>query len=183
MTNDSIAASGVIVSRKVKGSWWRSNCKLVINEDVLGADLMSLGAAVDKSLAGSQIYTDDDLYLNNSGSGGEQGSDPNLTPSSAPQVSNNVLINGISQDVSGGALSTDSLTTIVVSGSNLTQGSLTIKEVGSSESQAFTVAENGSSATYNAGGIVTNTDKVYEISLGGQLWFSLTIRGSIQGME
>ena len=179
-----VAAAGLIISRKVKGAWMRSNCKLVINESVLGSDLMSLGTAVDKSLSGSEIYTDDDLYLNNAGSGGTQGvSESQWTPIS-PVVSNNVTINGISQDVSGGSVSTNNLSTIAVTGSGLTQGDLTIKEVGSSsEEQEFTVAQNGLSATYNGGGIVPNTDKVYEISFNGQAWFTLTVSGSVQGIE
>lgn len=184
LSNGLVAAAGVIVSRKMKGAWMRSNCKLVINEGIIGTDLMSLGSAVDKSLSGSEIYTDDDLYLNNAGSGGEQGTDPNLTPSSAPVVNNNVSINGIMQDVSGGSVSTNNLSTIVVTGSNLSQAGLTIKEVGSSsEAQTFTVAQNGLSATYDGSGIVPNTDKVYEISFNGQVWFTLTVRGTIQGIE
>lgn len=179
-----VAAAGMIISRKVKGAWLRSNCKLVINETVLGSDLMSLGTAVDKSLSGSEIYTDDDLYLNNAGSGGTQGVSEAPSQSTSPVVNNNVLINGISQNVSGGSVSTNNLSTIVVSGSNLSQGDLTIKEVGTStEPQAFTVAENGLSATYNAGGVVPNTDKVYEISFNGQVWFVLTVQGTVQGIE
>lgn len=179
-----VAATGLIISRKVKGAWLRSNCKLVINETVLGSDLMSLGTAVDKSLSGSEIYTDDDLYLNNAGSGGAQGTSEAPSQSTSPVVSNNVLINGISQNVSGGSVSTDNLSSIVVSGSHLSQGDLTIKEVGSSsEAQSFTVAQNGLSATYDGGGIVPNTDKVYEISFNGQVWFTLTVRGTIQGIE
>lgn len=185
LSNGLVAAAGVIVSRKMKGAWMRSNCKLVINEGIIGADLMSLGSAVDKSLSGSEIYTDDDLYLNNAGSGGEQGTDPDLAPSSAPVVNNNVSINGIMQDVSGGSVSTDNLTNIVVSGSNLTQGNLTIKKIGdSTEPTPFVVAENGMSATYNAGGsIIPNDDVIYEIKFNGQVWFNLTVRGTIQGIE
>ena len=184
LSNGLVAAAGVIVSRKMKGAWMRSNCKLVINEQIIGTDLMSLGAAVDKSLSGSEIYTDDDLYLNNAGSGGEQGTDPNLTPSTAPVVNNNVLINGISQDVSGGAVSTDNFTSIVVTGRYLALDSLTIKEVGSKdEPSLFEVSSDSTTATYNAGGIVPNTTKVYNIMFNGVVWFSLTVRGTIQGIE
>lgn len=184
MADGLIAASGVIVSRKVKGTWLRSNCKLVINEGVIGTDMLSLGAAVDKSLAGSEIYVNDDLYLNNAGSGGEQGINSDLEPSTAPQLSNNVLINGVSQDVSGGSVSTDKLSSIVVSGLNLTKGDLTINKVGATETTTFTVAENGLSATYDAGsGIKPNDDVIYEIKMKGQVWFNLTVYGTIQGIE
>ena len=179
-----VAAVGVIVSRKVKGAWMRSNCKLVINEGIIGADLMSLGSAVDKSLSGSEIYTDDDLYLNNAGSGGEQGSDPDLTPSNAPVVNNNVSINGIMQDVSGGSVSTDNLSKIVVTGSNLTDNLLTIRQGGQTEVSHFTASEDGRSATYDAGGtIIPNDDRVYTIFVNGTPWFNLTVYGHIQGIE
>lgn len=184
MADGFVAASGVIVSRKVKGSWWRSNCKLVINESVIGTDLLSLGAAVDKSLSGSEIYTDVDLYLNNAGSGGEQGTAPNLEPSNAPVVNNIVRINGISQDVSGGSVSTDNLTNIVVTGLNLTNELLTIKQSGQSEAGQFTASKDGRSATYDAGGTISpNDDRVYTIFVNGQAWFNLTVYGHIQGIE
>lgn len=184
LSNGLVAAAGVIVSRKMKGAWMRSNCKLVINEGIIGTDLMSLGSAVDKSLSGSEIYTDDDLYLNNAGSGGEQGTDHNLQPSTAPVVNNNVSINGISQDVSGGSVSTDNLTNIVVTGSNLTSELLTIRQSGQSEVGHFTASEDGRSATYDAGGtIIPNEDRVYTIFVNGQVWFNLTVRGTIQGIE
>lgn len=184
LSNGLVAAAGVIVSRKMKGAWMRSNCKLVINEGIIGTDLMSLGSAVDKSLSGSEIYTDDDLYLNNAGSGGEQGSELNLQPSTAPVVNNSVSINGISQDVSGGSVSTDNLTSIVVTGSNLTDELLTIRQSGQSEVGHFTASEDGRSATYSAGGtIIPNETKVYTIYVNGQAWFTLTVRGRIQGIE
>lgn len=179
-----IAAAGVIVSRKTKGAWMRSNCKLVMNEGVIGADLMSLGTAVDKSLSGSEIYTVDDLYLNNAGSGGEQGTDPDLKPSNSPVVNNIVKINGISQDVSGGSVSTDSLTSIVVTGSGLTNELLTIRQSGQTEVSHFTASEDGRSATYDAGGTITpDDDRIYTIFVNGQAWFNLTVYGTIQGIE
>lgn len=184
LSNALIAAAGVIVSRKTKGAWMRSNCKLVINEGVIGADLMSLGTAVDKSLSGSEIYTADDLYLNNAGSGGEQGTDPNLETSNAPVVNNIVKINGISQDVSGGSVSTDSLTSIVVTGSNLTGEVLTIRQSEQTEVGHFEVSGDGRTATYDAGGtIIPNEDRVYTIFVNGQAWFNLTVYGHIQGIE
>lgn len=180
-----VAAAGMIISRKVKGAWLRSNCKLVINESVIAADLMSLGTAVDKSLSGSEIYTDDDLYLNNAGSGGSQGASEAPQQSAKPVVNNNVLINGISQNVSGGSVSTSSLSSIDVSGSNLSKGVLTIKKVGSSTEPApFTVAEDGLSAFYHTEApFVPNDDEIYEISFNGQVWFNLTVYGTIQGIE
>lgn len=179
-----IAATGVIISRKVKGAWLRSNCKLVINESVLGSDLMSLGTAVDKSLSGSEIYTEDDLYLNNAGSGGAQGVSEAPSQSTSPVVNNNVLINGISQNVAGGSVSTDNLTSIVVTGSNLTDELLTIRQSGQSEVGHFTASEDGRSATYSAGGsIIPNEDRIYTIFVNGQIWFNLTVYGRIQGIE
>ena len=183
MADGLVAASGVIVSRKAKGTWLRSNCKLVINENVIGNDLMSLGAAVDKSLSGSEIYVDDDLYLNNAGSGGEQGANSGLEPSSAPQLSNNVLINGVSQDVSGGSVSASHMGTIKVTGSGITDELLTIKEDGVSEVLHFTATSNGTSASYSWGDIVPNKTRYFTVCVKGQEWFRLTVTGTIQGIE
>lgn len=184
LSNGLVAAAGVIVSRKMKGAWMRSNCKLVINEGIIGTDLVSLGSAVDKSLSRSEIYTDDDLYLNNAGSGGEQGTDANLSPSRLPALNNNVRINGILQDVSGGSVSSDSLSTIDVTGSNITDNLLTIRLSGQSDVNHFTASEDGRSATYDVGGtIIPNEDKVYIIYVNETAWFNLTVYGRIQGIE
>lgn len=72
LADGEVAAAGIIASRQDAGDWLRSTCRLAINETVLGDDLLSLGAAVDASLAGTPIYTDSDRYLNNAGTGGPQ---------------------------------------------------------------------------------------------------------------
>lgn len=60
-----VVAAGIIVSREaVSGSWFRSNCQLVLNEEGFGSDLCSLAKAVEYSYKKS-IDIESDLYLNN----------------------------------------------------------------------------------------------------------------------
>ena len=83
-----VIAAAVIASRKADGNKLRSTSQLVLSEEAIGNDLMSLFDAVDISLGtnseDSEIILDlgDDLYLNNSGTGGSMnGNDTESTDS------------------------------------------------------------------------------------------------------
>lgn len=104
LDNNTIVAAGVIVSRRSKKGWLRSSCKLVLNEGALGNDLMSLGDAVDTSLAANTIVTDADEYLNNAGIGGVSVASMPASSSTEVLISNNVNFDGVAQDVSGGVV-------------------------------------------------------------------------------
>lgn len=182
-----VAAAGIIVSRKNKSAWMRSNCKLVLNENVLGSDMMSLGAAVDASLDSGTIYTDDDLYLNNAGSGGSQAPEYiQSVPSLTPSLNNVVEINDISQSVLGGTIGVNSLSSVKVFGANIPEGYVTIAEDGDEEhAQALTVNRTRTEAyiLMSQGGIVPNTDKTYHVTAGGLQWFDILVYGTIHGLE
>lgn len=169
-----VVAAGVIVSRKVKGVWSRSACKLVLNEVLLGTDAMSLGAAVDASLSGNEIFTDNDLYLNNAGNGGPQGTADVVGGANDAAYSNVVVINGVQQDISSGSVTIGSqLTSIVVSGVNIPAGILTLVSAGGhSEPETFT--GSGSSASWS-GSITVNSIGTYIVKRDGNVWFTINM--------
>lgn len=121
LDEDPMAAAGIIVSRKSGDYQFRSNCKLVLDETVIGTDLCGLETAVQRSYETSEIYVENDAYLNNSGVGGSEGISTGAeSGSDDPTFSTNAIINGVSQNVSG-TTSTSSLTSLVVKGTNLTE--------------------------------------------------------------
>lgn len=185
IVNGLVAAAGIIVSRKNKSAWMRSNCKLVLNENVLGSDMMSLGAAVDASLDSGTIYTDDDLFLNNAGSGGAQATESlEPLPSLTPSLNNDVEINGVSQNVLGGTVGVNTLSSVKVYGANIPDGYLTIAK-DDETAQALTVGRNGTEAsiTLSSGGIIPNTDETYHVVAGDNPWFDIIVYGTIHGLE
>ena len=61
-----VVAAGIIISRgNMLGSWFRSNCQLVLNEDGFGSDLCSLAKAVEYSYKTPKIDMESEYYLNN----------------------------------------------------------------------------------------------------------------------
>ena len=61
-----VVAAGIIGSREnMSGSWLRSNCQLVLNEEGFGSDLCSLAKAVEYSYKAPEIDMESELYLNN----------------------------------------------------------------------------------------------------------------------
>lgn len=122
LDEDPMAAAGIIVSRKSGDYQFRSNCKLVLDETVIGKDLCGLETAVQLSYSTSEIYVENEVYLNNSGVGGSEGSSSGASTSDpdAPSFSTNAIINGASQNVNG-TTSVSSLKSLVVNGRNLTE--------------------------------------------------------------
>ena len=169
-----VVAAGVIISRKVRGVWSRSACKLVLNESLLGLDALSLGAAVDASLSGSEIYTDNDLYLNNAGNGGPQGTAEVVEGGSDASYANVVVINGVQQDISSGAVTIGNrLTSIVVNGANIPANALTLTDAsGQGEPESFT--GSGTSASWS-GDIVVNSIGAYIVKRNGNAWFTINM--------
>lgn len=175
-----VAAAGIIVSRKAKNMWLRSYCKLVINESVIGADLLSLGDAADLSVSSGEIYTDNNAYLNNAGTGGPQGVYTPPSSSNDAQYSNNVLINGVPQDVGGGSVEIGAtLSSIVINGTNLVANSVKL-EAGSEEPETFT--GSGNSLSWS-GNIVTNSSMVVTVKRDNAVWFVINLDGIIHGLE
>lgn len=175
-----VAAAGCILSRKVNGQWLRSSCKLVLNESILGYDAMSLGAAVDASLASNEIYTDDDLYLNNAGTGGAQGVAEAPAVGSLVTVSNIVNINGVEQDISGGSVTVNNLRSVTVYGTGLTDGYVKIKEVDAQSAMDLVAASNGRSASISLVSLASGGE-LYHVTVNSEPWFDIEI--PVQGLE
>lgn len=168
-----LVASAIIVSRKDGDEWLRSNSELVLSEAALGSDLCSLGDAVENSYAADELDIESEMYLNNAGTGGVQGSAEEVvpTPSTDPYYSNTVSINGTSQNVAGGSVNaTAPVDTINITGQNL------------AESGAYLTVDNGANVqpttkTATAigftgiGATAGQTIRVYKSS--GNLWFSV----------
>lgn len=169
-----VAAAGIIVSRKERGQWQRSFCKLAISEAVLDTDLQSLGAAADASLEAAEIYTDSALYLNNAGTGGVQGA-PEVVDDSDIVVSNLVTINGVEQDVSGGEVTIgNQLTGVVVNGRNIPDAYIVLApHPGQAEPIPFT--GSGNTVRLEAG-IITNQNLTVTIRKDQNPWFNINLR-------
>lgn len=76
LTDDSVVAAAVIVSRKVNNDWLRSKAVLTVSDINLDDDRISLQEALDLAIQGAEIYTDSQRYLNNAGIGGPQEETP-----------------------------------------------------------------------------------------------------------
>lgn len=128
--NGDVAAVAVIISRKSGNDWFRSNAQFLLNEGVIGADKISLLAAIGAAQAGTtEVYIADDdaLYLNNAGVGGSEG-DSEPSESDTPvdktmRVDPVVKFNGAGQNVSGGNVAITSAQgkniTVEITGQNI----------------------------------------------------------------
>ena len=185
MTSGRVVAAGVIVSRRTKGSWLRSYCKLVLSESALGTDICSLGTAVNQSMQTSELVAESELYLNNAGSGGAQGTADVNEPSANIQLSNTVYINGIQQNVDGGSveIATD-LRELVVFGQELTDVPFKILNSKGESLGILQVAADGESAAWQ--GTIARGQTV-TVEVGGSTWFTiglnLTNDDTIHGIE
>lgn len=129
MTSGNVVAAGVVMSRKSDGKWFRSTCQLVLDEDGLGADKLSLMLAAEESNEGTQIDVESEQFLNNAGTGGSEGtSDPTPTPSQQAVISSSALINGASQNINSGSTTVASLTSVRFNGSNLNNATFKMKK-------------------------------------------------------
>lgn len=183
-----VAAAGIIVSRKGNDYYFRSTCKLVLNEEVLGSDATSLMGALDASKGGAVIDMEaNPIYLNNAGVGGAQAQagesggsvDPDPQPSEA-QVSDNVKFNATSgnftSSVSGGNVSiTEQLTGIEVSGTNLDSAGIKAGTTNNAAAAtALTLSANNTKATYTPAEPMAAGSSLY-VFKGDTLWFVATV--------
>ena len=185
MTSGRVVAAGVIVSRRAKGSWLRSYCKLVLNEAALGADICSLGTAVNLSMQTSELVAESDLYLNNAGSGGAQGTSDVTPPSEGIQLSNTVYINGIQQNIDGGSVNIASdLRELVVFGSGLSDAIIIIKDSAGERLGGLVPAADGESAGWQG---TIQRGQTVSVVVGDTVWFTIGLTlsndDSIHGLE
>ena len=175
-----VVAAGIIVSRKDRsGGWFRSNCQLVLNEAGFGNDLCSLMQAVENSYGVNEIDIESEFYLNNAGSAGT-GSTEDVTPGGGsggvtpgePLYNNFATINGTSQTVSGGSVTaTAPITSVVVSGTNLTDVTFTAKVDGTGDTITPT-SHDATSASFT--GLNVEADHNLVVYHGGTVWFTIT---------
>jgi hypothetical protein len=179
-----VVAAGIIVSRKDKsGSWFRSNCQLVLNEAGFGSDLCSLAEAVERSYTTSDIDIESELYLNNAGGGGT-GNTGESTPSGGsggvtpgePSYNTVATINGVSQSIAGGSVTaTAPVTSVAVSGNNLGEVAFTAKVDGSGEAiNPSSHDANGAAFT----GLNVEAGHSLVVYHGGTVWFTITAQAS-----
>ena len=175
-----VVAAGIIVSRKDKsGSWFRSNCQLVLNEAGIGSDLCSLAEAVERSYMTSDIDLESEFYLNNAGTGGT-GTTEDVTPSGGgggvtpgnPVYNTMATINGVSQSIAGGSVTaTAPVASVAVSGTNLGDVAFTAKVDGTGDAINPTSHDaNGASFT----GLNVSAGHSLMVYRGGNLWFTIT---------
>ena len=175
-----VVAAGIIVSRKDKsGGWFRSNCQLVLNEAGFGNDLCSLMQAVENSYAVNEIDIESELYLNNAGVNGT-GSTEDVTPGGGsggvtpgdPLYNTTARINGTSQSIAGGSVTaTAPVTSVVVSGTNLTDVTFTAKVDGTGDAINPTSHDETSAAFTGLDVEAGHSLVVYH---GGTVWFTIT---------
>jgi hypothetical protein len=81
MSDGFVCCAGVIVSRQEGEEWKRSYCQMVLSEEAIAADAISLPEAISLSRQGYQfnLADEDAPYLDNAGTGGYQAT---LIPSS-----------------------------------------------------------------------------------------------------
>lgn len=123
LTPGTVVGVGIIMSRKADNKWLRSTCQLVLSEENIGSDLCSLMEAAE-SYGAVQLDVESEQYLNNAGEGGAEGSSAPASgggsASNTPLLSNNVTINGASQQIGGGSSNISSLSSFAFQGQNLT---------------------------------------------------------------
>lgn len=174
LTSGTVVAVGIIMSRKSESKWLRSNCQLVLSEENIGADLVSLMGAAE-SAGTVQIDVESEQYLNNAGEGGAEGSsteagDPD-EPATVATLGNNVSINGASQAIGGGSATVDTLSSFAFGGSGLSNAEFHMTKNNGASVQPTTHGD--SSVAWTITGSAEND--VYRFYMGDTLKYTVTI--------
>lgn len=193
--NGDVAAVAIIASRKSGSDWFRSTSQFVLSEGVIGSDAVSLLGAIiaAQSTSSSEIYIGgDDLYLNNAGTGGSQGtveeSQSDTPQDTTPYITNTVSLNGASQNVSGGSVTItqaeDSVSngvSVVINGGNLTSedaDKITIQSsIEGVAIQNKAVNDAGTQISFRVTGYST-LPASFTVKNDGTTWFTVTVNES-----
>lgn len=173
-----VVAAGIIMSRKSNDKWFRSTCQLVLSEDGLGNDKMSLMEAAESSEGAAPLDLDSEQFLNNAGVGGGEGTS---TPASGgdsgsdnPRIGSTALINGATQNIAGGSVSVNTLTSVQFNGNRLDELSVKMSKNGGAATSPTT--ETSSAVTFSGITDAAVGDRyVFTITHDGQLETILTI--------
>ena len=160
-----VVAAGIIMSRRNGDKWFRSTCQLALSEDGLGNYKMSLMDAAEESNQATQIDVESELYLNNAGTGGGQGSSEVVPEAPGAVLGNTAIINGAQQSLSGGSINvTGTLSSVALTGSELNQAEFSYTKNGAAGSVTPTVAENGGQVAWSNLQGVTNDVFVFKMN-------------------
>lgn len=180
MSDGFVCCAGIIVSREVGSEWQRSFCQLVLSEEAITSDAVSLTEAINLSRQGYKLdlIDEDAPYLDNAGVGGGQSTDSGSSPAQ-PQasVSNTVALtaNGtsLSQNVSGGSVTCAApLTKVEVSGQNLNLAAIKASTTNNAAgATALTLNGDNTKATWT--GSVAAGSVLY-VFKNNALWFTVT---------
>ncbi len=133
LSEGTVVASGIIMSRRSGDKWFRSTCQLALSEAGLGSDKLSLLTAAENADAAVSLDLDSEMYLNNAGTGGSEGASAPVAPATGAQLSNSALINGATQSIAGGSVNTTSLTTVQLNGARLDEATFKATKNGGSD--------------------------------------------------
>lgn len=173
LTSGTVVAAGIIMSRRDKNDWFRSTCQLALSEEALGADKLSLLDAAQQSKEGAaQIDLDNDAYLNNAGVGGGEGSStPAGGDSAGAALSSTARINGASQNIGGGSLSTTALTSFAFEGLHLDKA--TFKMTKNAGADVAPTSQTASTVSWTIADATVGD--VYRFYMDGAVKYTITI--------
>lgn len=173
LTSGTVVAAGIIMSRRDKNDWFRSTCQLALSEEALGADKLSLLDAAQQSKEGAaQLDLDNDAYLNNAGVGGGAGtSTPASGDTSSPALSATARVNGASQNIGGGSLSTATLTSFAFEGMHLDDA--TFKMTKNAGADVAPTSQTASTVSWTIADAAVSD--VYRFYMDGVVKYTITI--------
>lgn len=175
LTNGTVVAAGIIMSRKSDKTWLRSTCQLALSEEGLGDDALSLMQAAEESDQPAYVDLDSEQYLNNAGVGGVEGSSSTSGETDQPLLSlANADINGVSQSISGGSVTVGSLNSVVLKGGNLSKATFSMKKNGGSNVAPTSTSDAQVSWTIDG---ATSND-VYTFYMNGNLVLTINVSGA-----
>lgn len=176
LSSYNVVAAGIIMSRKSDGKWFRSTCQLALDENGLGADKCSLMLAAEESDSTVQIDVESEQFLNNAGVGGSEGESSDApAQDTTPSLSTTATINGANQSISGGSTTVQSLSSVVLRGSNLSGATFKMTKNGGSDVAPTSTTDTTASWTITGS---ANGD-VYRFYMGDTL--KLTVHVNTAG--
>lgn len=178
LTSGTVVAVGIIMSRKADSKWLRSTCQLVLSEENLAGDLVSLMEAAE-STGVAQLDVESEMYLNNAGQGGAEGTsapatgggDSGGSTGATAMLANNIYINGAGQTIGGGSSNVTSLTSFAFNGQNLDHATFKMTKNGGADVQPTTATASQVSWTIADAAV----GDIYRFFMGPTQKYTVTI--------